>query len=194
MIYIFCNNISWGFDTIKDILEVVMIPIALALLALLAEWIARRSENRRRDSETKAELVAEISELVMTTVMPLQLCRSDELQINIDDCQEKELKRIYKEWSINTCVIGSKLHAYFPKPKNGGERIHEKWRDFSKQLSDYYKENMREGDKWDEGEKERLFEEKAKIIAKILTSKITGFRDKYQRESFKKVKLNPRSA
>jgi len=42
-----------------------MVPIAVALLAWIAAWIARKSENRRRDSETKKKLVTEISEIVM---------------------------------------------------------------------------------------------------------------------------------
>lgn len=37
----------WGFYSLKDILEIIMIPIALALLA---PWITQRWPDRQRDS------------------------------------------------------------------------------------------------------------------------------------------------
>jgi len=59
-----------GFCSLKDVLEVVLIPIALALLV---PWITRRWQETQRDSEIKTELIAEISELVMTMVMTVYL-------------------------------------------------------------------------------------------------------------------------
>lgn len=170
----------WGFSSLKDVLDVLMVPIALALLA---PWVTRRWQDRQRDSGTKTELVTEITELVMTTVMTVHLFNTSHIrQSDSDNSQEQELNRIYKKWRVDTCVIGSKLHAYFPDPEKGDEQIHKKWHLFSDQLSKYY-ENSREidskksADHW-EKEREKLFEEKARVIAEILTSKITGFRDK----------------
>lgn len=176
MIQLLNGEIIWGFSSVKDILSVLMVPVALVLLA---QWIAHRWQDRQRDSETKTKLVADISELVMSTVMTLHLFRtSDKQQSNSN---EQEVDQVYKKWRVDTCVIGSKLHAYFPDPKKGNEQIHKKWRFFSDSLSEYYengseKENKKSIEHW-EKEKEKLFDQKSKIIAEILTSKITGFRN-----------------
>lgn len=123
----------WGFCSLKDILDVVMVAIALAVLA---PWITRRWQDRQRDSQTKTELVAEISGLVMTTVMTVHLFKTNlKPHSNTDHSQEQELEAIYKKWRVDTCVIGSKLHAYFPNPKKGDLPIHQKWQRFSDRLS-----------------------------------------------------------
>ena len=174
----------WGFGSFKDILDVVMVPVALILLG---QWITHRWQDRQRDSATKTALVAEISELVMTTVMTIYLFITNESSApsnkNADDVQT-ELDRMYKKWKVETCVVGSKLHAYFPEAKKGGKAIHLRWDDFSKLVSNYYiyfreGENRNDLKKLEE-DKDSLFNKKAEIIASILTSKITGFRYKYK--------------
>lgn len=167
---------TFGFSSLKDILDVVMVPIAVALLA---PWITRRWQDRQRDSRTKTELVAEISELVMTTIMTVYFFKTNPRQHDDDDnSEEQELDRIYKKWLVSTCVVGSKLHAYFPDPQKGDKQIHKKWKLFSDRVNEYYENIRNRGCKnsdWEDG-RETLFEEKAEIIAEILTSKITGFR------------------
>jgi RNase H-fold protein (predicted Holliday junction resolvase) len=170
----------WGFDSLKDILDVVMVPIALALLA---PWITRRWQDKQRNSQIKTELVAEISSLVMTTVMTAYLFKTRaKRQSDSHDSvgsEIQELERIYKKWRVATCVIGSKLHAYFPNTEIGDMQIHKKWDRFSEQLTKYYEEsrvvNSKVSDEQSKKEKEALFEEKARVIEDILASKITGF-------------------
>ena len=41
---------EWGFKSLKDILDVVMIPVTLRGIV---PWITRRWQDRERDCETK---------------------------------------------------------------------------------------------------------------------------------------------
>lgn len=168
----------WGFSSLKDILDVVMIPVTLSLIA---PWITQRWQNRQRDTQIKTQLIAEISGLVMTTIMTVHLLNAGyRQQIMTNDNQESELDRVYKKWRADTCVIGSKLHAYFPDKEKGDMQIHEKWKNFSNQLTQYYEDSRAENPKKSgdglKKEKENLFEIKATIIEEILASKITGFK------------------
>ncbi len=179
MIQIYFIEFKFGFDSIKDMLDVVLVPLILGIFGLL---IPQLWDKRKRNSDTKTKLVTEISEIVMTTVMSLHLTKNS--QADNSKPIEGSLDEIYKRWMVETCVIGSKLHAYFPNPEKGEEQIHRKWHIFSDHLSEYYKtnrikENITDLDYFKK-EREILFKEKASIIAEILTSKITGFRHKDQ--------------
>jgi len=170
-----------GFASLKELLDVVLVPLTVALLV---PWIARRWQERQRDLEIKTELVAEISGLVMTTVMTMYLFRAGHTQRGEDkDSQQAELLTAYKKWRVETCIIGSKLHAYFPDPSKGERQIHKKWRHFSDRLTQYYESASDVANKSDadrlEKEREELFEEKAAVIQEILRSKVSGF---HQRE------------
>ena len=97
----------WGFDSLKDVSDVVMVPV---VLSLLAPWITRRWQDRERDIRIKTDLVTEISDLVMKTVMTVYLSRTQVgPQGEISGLQHKELEEVYRLWRIQTCVIGSKL-------------------------------------------------------------------------------------
>lgn len=114
-----------GFDSLKDVLDIVLVPVALALLV---PWITRRWQETQRDSGIKTALIAEISELMMTMVMSVYMFNAGHAhQSRNSHILEDELNRIYKQWRVDTCVIGSKLHAYFPHTKNNCDMpIHEK--------------------------------------------------------------------
>lgn len=166
-----------GFGSVKDILQVVLIPITLALLV---PWITRRWQETQRELEIKTELIAEISGLVMTTVMTIYLINAGHVQQSeANRTQEDELDRVYKKWRVDTCVIGSKLHAYFPDPSKADMQIHKKWRYFSDRLTRYYESGREKGYKNSEEhllrDKDDLFEEKARVIEDILRSRVTGF-------------------
>jgi len=170
----------WGFSSLKDVLDIILVPIALALIA---PWITRRWQDRQRDSQIKTELVTEITGLVMTTVMTVYLFNMRRAQQSMNnDTQENELDRIYRKWRVDTCVIGSKLHAYFPEKEKGDTQIHRRWHCFSDQLTKHCENGMDMNCKKIpdqlEKEKEALFEEKAKIIENILAARITGFRSR----------------
>jgi hypothetical protein len=163
----------WGFGSLKDVLDVVMVPAALALLAT---WIPHRWQERQRDSEIKTSLVAEISGLVMRTVETARLFNTSDIRHPENDLSwEDQLDRIYEKWRVNTCVTGSKLHAYFPDTKKGDMQLHKRWTRFSEQLSQYYRDSRKSNckisaDQWDD-----LLTQKALIIKDILGSRLTGF-------------------
>ncbi len=82
----------FGFGSLKDVLEVLLVPI---VLAVLVPWITRRWRDRQRDSEIKTELVSEISRLVMTTVMTVFLFSTSHLRKSRNNgSQEHELAAI----------------------------------------------------------------------------------------------------
>lgn len=95
---------------------------------------------------------------------------------------EQDLNEVLKAWRIQTCVINSKIHAYFPTAKAQGTLLHLQWKKFSARVEEYYQEwrerfNAAESEYW-EGRRELLFGEKSAIIISILSSKITGFQHK----------------
>lgn len=165
-----------GFGSMKEILQVILIPITLALLV---PWITRRWQEAQRDMEIKTELIAEISGLVMTTVMTIYLVNAGHAQQSEAKTQEDELDQVYKKWRIDTCVIGSKLHAYFPDHLKGEMQTHLKWKQFSERITRYYESGRDKGYKNSEKQslrdKDDLLEEKARVIEDILRSKVTGF-------------------
>ena len=72
--------------------------------------------------ELKTELVQEMSKAVMAII-----AKTDRIYKNTsekghiqDDLKElkKELREIGKSWKVGCCIIGSKIHAYYPKLKN----------------------------------------------------------------------------
>lgn len=161
-----------------EVLDVLLIPVTLALLV---PWITRRWQHKQRESQIKVELVAAISELVMSTVMTVFVFQTKhKTTTGKNDTQEEELNRVYQKWRVDTCVIGSKLHAYFPDKSQGDSQIHRKWHRFSDQLTEYYERQMDTGAGGDpkqlEAEKNVLFNTKAMIIEEVLRARITGFR------------------
>lgn len=168
-----------GFGSLKDILDVVLVPLILGVFGLV---FPKMWERRQKSSETKTKLVTAISELVMSTVMSVYLVKKTTSDAGTKT--ENILDDVYKKWVVETCVIGSELHAYFPDPQKKEEQLHRKWRHFSDKLSKFF-ETYRVKKVLDEEEfridKEDLFNEKAIIIGKVLTSTITGFRPKYQK-------------
>jgi hypothetical protein len=160
--------------TFLNILQVILIPVILSLAAIL---IPQRWQTRQRDFETKTKLVSEISEQVMSTVMTLFIDRNDPIE-GTATFRSKEIENAFKKWKIETCVTGSKIHAYFVSDKKK-KPLHLRWREFSKQVDDYYMRWQRSYDaselkKW-EKDKDELFREKARIIALILAADINGF-------------------
>jgi hypothetical protein len=185
-------------EAIKDILDIIAIPLTTLVLGLVLPY---RWQQRERDTKIKTELVAEIVDLFMTTAMTVYMyktrCRNGS---DTDTNQKSELEQVYRQWKVQSCVIGSKLHAYFPKSENRQKLIHKQWNHFADLVAEFYwhcweiegEIRIDELDKLAnrkgiykgrsvEKYKEALFSIKAEIIQKILASKITGFADRKPR-------------
>ena len=168
----------WGFESLKDVLSVLLIPV---FLALLAPWIGRRWQERQRDTQTKTELVAAITDLVMRTVVTRQILRETQSP-GVEGSKSNEFESIDKAWRVGACVIGSKLHAYFPNPNRRHNQLHLKWRRFADEVTNFCQArgDTSSNDDW-EYDKEALFERKAELIEEILRSRLTGFDTKLRR-------------
>lgn len=111
---------------------------------LFIPWITRRWQHTQKELELKTDLVGDISDAVMKTVMTARLTRTTQAmgEHGVDPGnQEQELNRTYKEWVVSSCIIGSKIHAYFPEEEKGEEQIHipiESWDFLSLDLT-YFK-------------------------------------------------------
>ena len=183
-------------EAVKDVLDIIAIPLTTLVLGLVLPY---RWQQRERDTRIKTELVADISELIMRTVMTIYVFKTRcGNKHEIDAEQKQELHESYMRWRVETCVIGSKLHAYFPATRNRGRALHLKWNEFSDLVTEFYEKN-RDGDgevsvealeklvnrhkvKMEGGSKlteykEIVFGIKAEIIQEILASDITGFAD-----------------
>ncbi len=158
-----------------------LLVVGAILSRLFIPWITRRWQHTQKELELKTELVADISEAVMKTVMTVRLARTAQAigQQAVDPSnQEQELNRTYKEWVVDSCIIGSKIHAYFPEEAKCEEQIHKKWGRFSDRLGMYVQKSLHRQGPNNEGEfekeKDQLLEQKARIIKEVLDSKITG--------------------
>jgi hypothetical protein len=66
-----------------------------------ALWITRRLHERQRELEVKRELIAEISGLVMNTVMSNNLLNTNPAQKRTDySSHEDEFGGIYNKWRV----------------------------------------------------------------------------------------------
>jgi len=173
-----------------DILKhpLFLLFVSAVISGIFIPWFLRRRQYKQKELELKTEIVSDITEAVMKTFMTAYLfnTRRKEMQQSVGkESPQKELYKAYKEWKVQGCIIGTKLHAYFPKEEIGDEQIHKKWDRFKDALSELYER------KWDidnekntrelEEVKEILFDEKAKIMQEILDSKITVFQKRRKR-------------
>lgn len=170
--------LTWGFTSVRDILDVILIPFILAIFGLI---IPRLWQNRERDLQIKKILVTEISQLVMSTVVIMHLFKTNSLrESDKNKISQSKMDETLQNWKIQACVIGSKLHAYFPgKNKQAPEPMHKRWANYCDMLSDYCEKNEKVisiTDHWKKMQDD-FFGPKAAFIEEILACKIEGFRD-----------------
>lgn len=193
MLQSFFIAITSGFATWKDIAQVVIIPLSVVGLG---HWIARRWQNKQRDFATRRELVEDISKTIMTVVMTVYMSRnlcntSSSTEENVDD----QLSAVYKEWRVHACVIGSKLHAYYPDEKRGADELHERWNRYAESVTEFFDEYRVKKDYQDkkklDDRKKALFDEKAVIVARVLRDELTGFQPRFQKKTASKKQILP---
>ena len=127
-----------GFDSLQDVLNVVVVPVLLGFLAL---YFPRRWQFKQLELKIKSELVADISKLVMEAVTTIDIVnkyKNQTMQTIVDEEQLQRLDETYKKLEVDCCVLRSKIHAYFPSEKKDKYEVHDKWGDFSKKFIQYY--------------------------------------------------------
>ncbi len=162
-----------GLDTYKDIIEVAVIPILVLFLTL---FLPRRWQVRQKELEIKSDLVAEISKLVMGSITIIDLLDSS----GRVEMQEQEMDKTFTNFKVESCVLKSKIHAYYPNETKAENQMHEKWERFSQSIEEYYEMKkiiIKEKSGIDiDKKRDNILIEKSKIVREILRSKITGFR------------------
>ena len=152
----------------SDILKhpLVLLLVGLAFSAGFVPWEAKRWQNRQRELETKTSLVAEMSECVMKFVAELEYClplaQAVEARPTTDASSSlslfsrhrfhghdaagvnEVLKRIYREFDVCRCVIGTKLEVYYPGVSSK-ESIHQDWQILAESLIELYKLDSSDG-------------------------------------------------
>ena len=109
-----------------------LLVLGAILTGLVLPSITRRWQNYQKELDLKTELVAEMSKSLMTVLETFEFSILHSLDgtesVNKHSTGRNE---VLKEWKIWSCVIGSKLHAYFPNKDESGDQLHIKWLLFS---------------------------------------------------------------
>ncbi len=156
---------------------------------LLIPALTRRWHAGQKALEIKTGLVGELSETIMEMIMSIQFVHLR----SVEGLGQQEFDQAYQAWEVRSAVIGAKLRAYFP-----GTTIPDEWSTFSEIVTVFYAmegvnedkkpemastigkklSEMPAGSQHQEGEdwgslKERILEEKARLIQRVLGSKIS---------------------
>src|SRR5687767_12760316 len=99
-----------------------------AISGLLIPSITRRWQNHQKALEIKTQLVSDLSKSIMEIVMATQFAH-----LRAPSQQQADFDRAYRDWEIQSGVIGTKLQAYF-----SGSTIPEEWSQFSEIVTDFY--------------------------------------------------------
>jgi hypothetical protein len=113
----------------------VLLLTGAVLTGFLLPMIARVSQDRQKELEIKVGLVSELSETIMKIIMAVQFAQHVIKQpIPFDISKEQEnLNNAYRDWEIESAIIGTKLKAYFLKSK-----IPDDWETFSEIIKNAY--------------------------------------------------------
>lgn len=179
----------------KNILShpLFLLFVGAIISGIFIPWFARRWQYKQKELELKTEIVSDITESMMKTIMTVSLFKTlpdQEVESMSDKNPQEELYKIYKDWEVRGCMIGTKLHSYFPEKKKG-KNLRAKWDEFQKKLSKFYMDNKDINKKKSKKELDKeirelkLFEDKHKIIKEILGSKIRWKRVKQNKEASK---------
>ena len=155
-----------------------LLLVSAVFTGLFLPWITRRWQLWQKELELKTELVAEISEVVMSAAMDAELAQESSINADAKSGGRTHIDA-YRDLKVDSCIIGSKLHAYFPDESREENEIHKKWKRFSDELVDYFKRMCNlvpGGNVVQANEKNNLLNTKADIIKEILATKMTGWR------------------
>ena len=107
----------------------LIILFAGALISgLLIPAITRQWQNHQKALEIKTQLVSELSKTIMEIIIATQFAH-----LRAVSQQQADFDKAYREWEIQSSVIGTKLQAYFPDTT-----IPEEWTDFSEIVTYFY--------------------------------------------------------
>jgi hypothetical protein len=112
-------------SNIKDFLssQLGLLILGALISSLIIPWFFQVWQDYQKELEIKTDLVGKISEAVTRIVMSTQsvLLANNYGHIHTLEQQKElfnELNDEYREWEINSAVIGSQLQAYFPHSRS----------------------------------------------------------------------------
>jgi hypothetical protein len=193
--------------SIKDFFSSTLGLFILGVLitSLLIPWFFQVWQDYQKELEIKSDLVGRISESVTRIIMSTQsfLLQGAGLTWEQRNKLLEELNNDYREWEITSSVIDSQLKAYFPHTSLSSDwgslkavnplKINESRSplapSFSNNVSMFYtKANsvVPNGPRVDFGDdRQKLLEQRDKIIQHILDSKINSFASNPFQQIFK---------
>lgn len=113
--------------------ELLKHPLTILLVGalisgLLLPEFTRRWQNHQKALEIKTELVSDLSKSIMGMVMATQFAH-----VGAKSQKQADFDQAYRDWEIESAVIGTKLQAYFPDTT-----IPTEWTAFSALVTDFY--------------------------------------------------------
>lgn len=113
-------------ELLKHPLTVLLVGALIS--GLLIPAFTQRWQNHRKALEIKTELVSDLSKSIMGIVMATQFAH-----VGAKSQEQADFDQAYRDWEIESAVIGTKLQAYFPNTT-----IPTQWKAFSALVTDFY--------------------------------------------------------
>jgi hypothetical protein len=168
----------------------IILLVGALISGLLIPAITRGWQNHQKALEIKTQLVSELSKAIMEMIMAIQF-----VHLGSKSQKQSDFDMAYREWEIQSAVIGTKLQAYFPETT-----IPEEWTRFSDLVTRFYAlegvsqdersklasaiaeelgalSSSERPDNWDWGAlRNRILKRKSELIQKVLSAKISVLR------------------
>lgn len=113
-------------ELLKHPLTVLLVGALISGL-LIPAW-TRRWQSHQKALEIKTQLVGDLSKSIMGMVMAIQFAH-----LRAGSLEPAAFDKAYRDWEIESAVIGTKLQAYFPDT-----RIPAEWTAFAALVTEFY--------------------------------------------------------
>src|SRR5262245_28005345 len=113
-------------ELLKHPLTVLLVGALIS--GLLIPTFTRRWQNHQKALEIKTQLVSELSKSIMEIIMAIQFVHLDAKSLT-----QADFDKAYRNWEIESAVVGTQLQAYFPDTTIPAE-----WTTFSALVTDLY--------------------------------------------------------
>ena len=114
------------FDLLKH--PLIILFVGALISGLLVPSITRGWQNHQKALEIKTQLVSEFSKSIMEIIMAIQFAH-----LGAESQKQADFDKAYRDWEIQSAVIGTKLQAYFPETT-----IPDEWWGFSELVTQFY--------------------------------------------------------
>jgi hypothetical protein len=147
-------------EFLKHPLTILLVGALIS--GILIPMITRRWQNHQKALEIKTQLVSDLSKSIMEIIMAVQFAH-----LGAKSQKQADFDKAFREWEIQSAVIGTRLQAYFPDTT-----IPDEWTDFSELVTDFY---ALEG--VDQDKRPKFMSEIRKKLGAVLDSESQGQQD-----------------